>query len=125
MLSASNLFFVVSSRRVFLYIVLQIANKEAELVDLTVKYKPDVLCVQETMPSKQTSFQVVQRIIQRRMHKLPSTRRSSHLHPRNNLSLEIDSYHSPQTIAPRFNIGKDVTIVSICNSRSRNTSVKL
>ena len=33
-----------------------IANKKAYLVDLINKEKPDVLCIQETMLSKQTSF---------------------------------------------------------------------
>ena len=70
-------------------------------------------------------FEELQLINQRRRHKLPSTWRSSNLHRQNSTLPKNNTQHPLQVIAATIKIGRDLTIVSIYNSRSHAISEKL
>ena len=65
---------------------------------------------------KSNKFQVklLKRFIKKMTHKLPITRRSSIVHPR--ITYQNVTFITPlQALPVIINIGRDVTIVSVCN----------
>ena len=102
-------------------------TKKQELVDIITKEKPAVLCIQETMLTKQTNFNVKsynglfkEGHINRRAHRGVS----KFVH--DNIPFKKRAINTLlPAIAARINIGIDVTLVSIYNSRSHNISENL
>ena len=89
-------------------------------MDLIAHEKPDVLCIQETMLTKQTNFNLKN---YNELFNKGHTNYRAHggvaifLHenvPYQKLILSI----SLQAVAARINMGRDVTLVSVYNSRS-------
>ena len=98
------------------------SQKKEELVDLTVKEKPAVIFIQESMLSKQTSFNIKNYT---GLFKEGHITRHAHgvvaIFIHENIPFkEIAINTSQQAIADRINIGIDVTVVSIYNTRSHN-----
>ena len=103
------------------------ANKKTELIDLISKEKPDVLCIQENMLSKHTNLN---------LKKYNGLFKEGHTNYRAHEGVPIfihETIHyqnlilnTPlQAIAARINKGRDVSIVSIYNSLSRDISESL
>ena len=96
-------------------------------MDLIAKEKPDVICIEETMLSKQTNFNLKN---YNELFKEGNANHQAHggvaifIHytiPYQKLILNTPL----QAIAARINIGRDMTIVSIYNSQSHDTSENL
>ena len=119
--------FSISSTNIIQCNIQGIANKKEDLVELIAKEKTDVPCIQETMISTQTNFNLKNYI---GMSKKGHTNYREHggvaifIH-------EITSYQKIildiplQAIAARTNIEIAMTIVSIYNSRSHAISENL
>ena len=98
------------------------ANKKADLVGLKSEEKHDVFCIQENdaVKADQFKFKVLQRTIQRRTHGGVALFIHESI-PHQKFTLNI-SLHA---IPGRINIGRDVTLVLLYNSRIYNISENL
>ena len=104
-----------------------IANKKEELVDLIANEKPDGLCIQETMLSKRTNFNLENyNGLFKEEHTNIRTHGRVAIFIRETIPYQKLIFNTPlQAIAARINIGRDVTIVFIYNSRSHDISETL
>ena len=100
---------------------------KAELADLKAKEKPDFISTQETLLSKKTNFNLNN---YNGLFKEGHTNYRAHggvaIYIHETIPYQKSILNAPlQAIAVRINIGRDVTIVFICNSRSHAISTNL
>ena len=116
-----------SSTNIIQWNVQWIANMKAELADLIAKVNPDILCIQETMLSKQINFN---------LKNYNGLLKEGHTNYRGHGGVAIFIHETfshqklildtrLQAIAARINMWKEVIIVSIYKSRSHAISENL
>ena len=104
-----------------------ISNKKQELLDIISKIKPEILSIQETMLRKDTNFSLKH---YNWIFKEGHTNRRAHggvaLFIHESIPYQDIKLNTPlQAVAVRANLGREITVVSVYNSRSHELSEEL
>lgn len=104
-----------------------ISNKKQELLDIISKIKPEILSIQETMLRKDTNFSLKH---YNGIFKEGHTNRRAHggvaLFIHESIPYQDIKLNTPlQAVAVRANLGREITVVSVYNSRSHELSEEL
>ena len=104
-----------------------ISNKKAEVCDLIDKSKPEILCVQETMLSKDSTFRIKHyTMLHKEGHRQHRWHGGTAIFIHETIPFKEIPINTPlQAVAAQINVGVLFTIVSIYNSRSHQLNEEL
>ena len=104
-----------------------IGNKKSELCDIIERKKPDIICIQETMLSKNTQFGIKNyTMIHKEGHLSHNWHGGAAIFIHETVPTKVIQLNtSLQATAAQVNIGFLITIVSLYNSRSHEINERL